>query len=197
MRDSYPRDNVTFYHGCIRAFDCVEPYHPDRVLRQFGLLQKIPDFPLIPSIVRRRNTGHKYNLTCDVLGGYFRFWSSHVLSTEARGRAVNPAWECSDDYMHWYRTFSHPIIQDPENISTAVGTTSTQAGPQPWEMIENALGYLEPVYQQWIENENGLDTSILVPTLVDAYRALNIAPEEPPESSKGASTSRSRRRRRS
>ncbi|MFG1569990.1 hypothetical protein ACDT16_14000, partial [Staphylococcus aureus] len=68
-------------------------------------------------------------------------------------------------------------------VSTAVGTTSIQAGPQPWQMIGNALGYLEPVYRQWEENEEGLDTSILVPALVGAYRALRIAPEEPPEAS--------------
>ncbi|XP_028111263.1 protein MAIN-LIKE 2-like [Camellia sinensis] len=35
-RDRHPCNPVTFYHGCLKCLDVVEPYHPDRVLRQFG-----------------------------------------------------------------------------------------------------------------------------------------------------------------
>ncbi|XP_028051332.1 protein MAIN-LIKE 1-like [Camellia sinensis] len=32
-RDRHPCNPVTFYHGCLKCLDVVEPYHPDRVLR--------------------------------------------------------------------------------------------------------------------------------------------------------------------
>ncbi|XP_028077085.1 protein MAIN-LIKE 1-like [Camellia sinensis] len=35
-RDRHPCNPVTFYHGCLKCLDVVEPYHPNRVLRQFG-----------------------------------------------------------------------------------------------------------------------------------------------------------------
>ncbi|GMP63753.1 hypothetical protein CsSME_00025321 [Camellia sinensis var. sinensis] len=35
-RDVHPCHPVTFYHGCLKCLEVVEPYHPDRVLRQFG-----------------------------------------------------------------------------------------------------------------------------------------------------------------
>lgn len=194
MRDTFPRDEVTFFHGCIRAFDNVEPYHPDRVLRQFGKRQKVPYPPLIPNEVRRGNTSQKYKLAFHVLGGYFQYWRTHVLSAEVRGGTANPAWECSPDYMDWYRKFSHPIVQNPKNVSSAAGTTSTQTGPQPWDMIGNALGYLEPVYQTWSSNREALDIPTYETAMVGAYRALKLQSPEEPESSTRASGRRRRRR---
>ncbi|KAI8530019.1 hypothetical protein RHMOL_Rhmol11G0021500 [Rhododendron molle] len=41
--------DVVFYMGCIRAMAVLEPYLPDRVLRQFGMVQLVPgpsSFPL-------------------------------------------------------------------------------------------------------------------------------------------------------
>ncbi|XP_028072408.1 protein MAIN-LIKE 2-like [Camellia sinensis] len=40
-RDVHPCHLVTFYYGCLKCLEVVEPYHPDRVLRQFGRVQTI------------------------------------------------------------------------------------------------------------------------------------------------------------
>ncbi|XP_028106926.1 protein MAIN-LIKE 1-like [Camellia sinensis] len=39
---------ITFYTGCLKCLDVVEPYHLERVLRQFGRVQTIPSVPLDP-----------------------------------------------------------------------------------------------------------------------------------------------------
>ncbi|KAK9125000.1 hypothetical protein Scep_013846 [Stephania cephalantha] len=43
---------MAFYSGTIKYMDVVEPYHPERILRQFGHVQSIPD----PRAVRWKHT---------------------------------------------------------------------------------------------------------------------------------------------
>ncbi|KAL7182369.1 hypothetical protein ACSBR1_041138 [Camellia fascicularis] len=45
-RQHYPCHEITFYSGCLKCLDVVEPYHPERVFRQFGRVQTIPPAPL-------------------------------------------------------------------------------------------------------------------------------------------------------
>ncbi|XP_028070433.1 protein MAIN-LIKE 1-like [Camellia sinensis] len=47
-RQHHPCHEITFYSGCLKCLDVVEPYHPERVLRQFGRVQTIPPAPLDP-----------------------------------------------------------------------------------------------------------------------------------------------------
>ncbi|XP_028053396.1 protein MAIN-LIKE 1-like [Camellia sinensis] len=42
----HPCHEITFYTCCLKCLDVVEPYHPERVLRQFGRVQTIPPAPL-------------------------------------------------------------------------------------------------------------------------------------------------------
>ncbi|XP_028090313.1 protein MAIN-LIKE 1-like [Camellia sinensis] len=45
-RTHHPLHEVAYYTGYLKCFDIVEPYHPNRVLRQFGSVQTIPPEPL-------------------------------------------------------------------------------------------------------------------------------------------------------
>ncbi|XP_028101835.1 protein MAIN-LIKE 1-like [Camellia sinensis] len=47
-RTHHPLHVVAYYTGCLKCFDIVELYHPNRVLRQFGRVQTIPPEPLSP-----------------------------------------------------------------------------------------------------------------------------------------------------
>ncbi|KAH7841567.1 hypothetical protein Vadar_031633 [Vaccinium darrowii] len=40
--------DIAFYTGCIHCLSVVEPYMPDRVLRQLGLVQSVPGPPIAP-----------------------------------------------------------------------------------------------------------------------------------------------------
>ena len=52
-KDRHPLDPICFFSGFIKCIDIVEPYHPERVLRQFGRVQNIPDMQLLLEKVRR------------------------------------------------------------------------------------------------------------------------------------------------
>ncbi|XP_058184022.1 protein MAIN-LIKE 1-like [Rhododendron vialii] len=54
--------DVVFYTGCIRAVVVFEPYLPDRVLRQFGLVQLVPGPPLVPLRGSRGANSHSYSV---------------------------------------------------------------------------------------------------------------------------------------
>ncbi|XP_028051734.1 protein MAIN-LIKE 1-like [Camellia sinensis] len=47
-RDNHPFAEVAYYTGLLKCIDIVEPYHPDRFLRQFGRMQTILPPPLSP-----------------------------------------------------------------------------------------------------------------------------------------------------
>ncbi|KAF7129007.1 hypothetical protein RHSIM_Rhsim10G0126300 [Rhododendron simsii] len=100
---------IAFYTGPIRAMSYVEPYLPDRVLRQFGLLQRIPANPIAPSFASRGQ--HKYDVVYEWNEG---FWSSsdyHLVPEDKRERVpLGIPWACTEDYLPWLRVFSHPRV---------------------------------------------------------------------------------------
>ncbi|KAH6824221.1 hypothetical protein C2S53_001248 [Perilla frutescens var. hirtella] len=97
LRDGGERPEVTFYEGCITACDIVEPYLPDRVLRQFGR---------------------------GMLASFYEQWESHKLARERQGRVAYPSWACSPDYQQWYEFISHPRVQ-PEAAAPVVDPQMT------------------------------------------------------------------------
>lgn len=42
VRSHHSLSNITFFSGCLKCGGIIEPYHPERVLRQFGYVQTIP-----------------------------------------------------------------------------------------------------------------------------------------------------------
>ncbi|GMP24879.1 hypothetical protein CsSME_00043671 [Camellia sinensis var. sinensis] len=66
------------------CLDVVEPYHPDRVLRQFGRVQTIPDAPLAPSRGARGNISARYTVMYRYLDRMWEAWDNHVLSAQRR-----------------------------------------------------------------------------------------------------------------
>ena len=112
-RDHHPCHEITYYTGCIKCMDIVEPYHPDRVLRQFGRVQSIPLAPLSPMRAVRGSTANQYRVVYQYLDQMWERWQNHVLRD--RGLPVTTTMpDCDRGYMEWYRRISHPIIQNPE-----------------------------------------------------------------------------------
>ncbi|XP_058216841.1 protein MAIN-LIKE 1-like [Rhododendron vialii] len=93
---------IAFYTGPIRAMSYVEPYLPDRVLRQFGLLQRIPADPIAPQRASRGQ--HTYTVVYEWTEG---FWSSpnyHLVPEDKKERTPpGIPWACTDDYIPWLR----------------------------------------------------------------------------------------------
>ncbi|KAG5555585.1 hypothetical protein RHGRI_006285 [Rhododendron griersonianum] len=98
--------DIAFYTGPIRAMSYVEPYLPDRVLRQFGLLQRIPADPIAPQRASRGQ--HTYHVVYEWTEG---FWSSpdyHLVHEDKRERTPpGIPLACTYDYIPWLSVFSH------------------------------------------------------------------------------------------
>ena len=47
-RAKHPFPDIAWYSGCIKCGLVVEPYHSERILRQFGYIQTIPPRPFTP-----------------------------------------------------------------------------------------------------------------------------------------------------
>ncbi|XP_028097081.1 serine/threonine-protein phosphatase 7 long form homolog [Camellia sinensis] len=110
-RDRHPCNPVTFYHGCLKCLDVVEPYHPDRVLRQFGRVQTIPDAPLAPSRGARGNISARYTVMYRYLDRMWEAWDNHVLSAQRRSTPVRQPWQCVPGYMDWYKNIAHLYVE--------------------------------------------------------------------------------------
>ncbi|XP_028081231.1 protein MAIN-LIKE 2-like [Camellia sinensis] len=110
-RDRHPCNPVTFYHGCLKYLDVVEPYYPDRVLRQFGRVQTILDAPLAPSRGARGNISARYTVMYRYLDKIWEAWDNHVLSEQRRSTPVRQPWECVPGYMDWYKNITYLYVE--------------------------------------------------------------------------------------
>ncbi|XP_028126177.1 protein MAIN-LIKE 1-like [Camellia sinensis] len=54
--------DVAYYSGCLKYMHIIEPYHPDRVLRQFGRVKIIPLPLFAPVRASRGSTAKQYNI---------------------------------------------------------------------------------------------------------------------------------------
>ncbi|XP_028085576.1 protein MAIN-LIKE 1-like [Camellia sinensis] len=99
-RDQHPCNPVTLYHGCLKCLDVVKPYHPDKVLRQFGRVQTIPDSPLAPSRGARGNISARYTVMYRYLDRIWEACDNNVLSKQRR----------STPRIAHALQISHPII---------------------------------------------------------------------------------------
>lgn len=94
----WPFPQVALYRGFIRHAGMIFPYLPDRVIRQFGRIQYVPDPP--PSSV-----------TCRECDRRFAHWNDHIchLSEEAAF-----PFQTTGEYTPWYIKVSHPYMVPDE-----------------------------------------------------------------------------------
>ncbi|KAM7490663.1 hypothetical protein LguiA_033584 [Lonicera macranthoides] len=133
-RDVHPLHEVSFYTGLIISFDVVEPYYPERVLRQFGRVQTIPTMPMIQAAsVTRGKTSQAYKLIYSVNRWQQDNWRNHLLNEKLRSVLAKFPWECDPKYMEWFMKITHPYIQPSEQRTTARRMRGTQ------EVIQSKL----------------------------------------------------------
>ena len=106
--------DVAFYSGVVLSFDIAEPYYPMRVLRQFGICQRIPICPMEPKKSRRGLNANQYKVEYDNSFWYATNWQDHVLAQKSRTPAVVDPWDCTAKYLPWFLSVSHPTVQHPD-----------------------------------------------------------------------------------
>ncbi|KAI8572219.1 hypothetical protein RHMOL_Rhmol01G0181200 [Rhododendron molle] len=71
--------DIVFYIGCICCMTVVEPYLPDRVLRQFGLVQFVPGPPLAQLRGSRGSTAATYSVVYQYTDALWQNWRDDFL----------------------------------------------------------------------------------------------------------------------
>ncbi|XP_012827786.1 PREDICTED: serine/threonine-protein phosphatase 7 long form homolog [Erythranthe guttata] len=103
----------TVHHGTIRWMDTVEPYMPDRVLRQFGFRQIKPADPIRPlKGAKRERKIASYKVNYEPGDQMWSIPHTHMLSRDYYGRKARPAWESDPEYLPWYLDHTHVRV-DP------------------------------------------------------------------------------------
>ncbi|KAL7246747.1 hypothetical protein ACSBR2_001790 [Camellia fascicularis] len=126
-RIEHPFFDVAYYSGCLKCMHIVEPYHPDRVLRQFGRVQIIPSPLLAPIRASRGSTAKQYIIAYKYLDMIWESWENHLLSEIARSVLVLHPWDCVPGYLDWFTSISHVQVQNPTHRSKYNPRTETSA----------------------------------------------------------------------
>ncbi|KAI5683293.1 hypothetical protein M9H77_04521 [Catharanthus roseus] len=109
--------------------DRVEPYMPDRVLRQLGFRLCIPAHPIQPQEVRRLPNNRMYVLSNTFVEALWLEAPSHLLTELWTSVPAIPTSSYTDDYMGWYLSCTHSRIQNPENIPSGYNVPVAPAMP--------------------------------------------------------------------
>lgn len=104
---------MAFYSGTLKYMDIVEPYHPERFLRQLGHVQGIPDPPYRPSEALRGKNVMKYKAKYAFVPENWERWRNHLLSPEVRGEKSIFPFLATPQYLPWFLNVSHPLVDNP------------------------------------------------------------------------------------
>lgn len=122
---------VTYYTGCIRYRKIIEPYMPDRVTRQVGLIQTIPRDPIRPDVACRAVSVKQYKVKFSPQATKdwenFIACEQHSLRTAGKQKLTSSdSLTCTNDYFQWFVTHSHPFINpDVDQIIALPERTNT------------------------------------------------------------------------
>ena len=145
--------------------DVVEPYHPERVLRQFGRVQTIPSPPLAPIRATRGPTARDYQIAYQYINQVWEGWANHLLSALNRSQPVRHPADCVPGYMSWYVRVSWRVLQNPNFHSGFAPRPEVHqpsgSGPiDHQQRISDALFILDDVTEKgedhWADDPRGL-----------------------------------------
>ena len=106
------RFSASTYRGTIRFTDVVEPYMPDRALRQFGRQQSRPLDVIPPTSAQRPAQLDKINAKYTVVfdESWNRWNENYRCPYVLDSPAASPPWDVHEDYLDWYLQVSHPRV---------------------------------------------------------------------------------------
>ncbi|KAI3997547.1 hypothetical protein MKX01_029378 [Papaver californicum] len=109
MRDGSVRQ-IAHYIGPLKCFKVVEWHNPNRVLRQFGVIQDIPSDVFLDKIKTVSNPRSFQSYYSYLEGHSCSVWDrSSISENDLQSRVINP-WDCKDGYMDWFLKVSHTRV---------------------------------------------------------------------------------------
>lgn len=118
-RQAHPFHEITYFTGMLKCFDVVEPYCPERVLRQFGSVQTIPKAPCVLPRSTRATHASVNKVLYEYIDGMWDGWQNHVLHQNNRSSPVSVASDVVSGYMDWYHRVSHPYVHNPAHSTSS------------------------------------------------------------------------------
>ncbi|KAI8541718.1 hypothetical protein RHMOL_Rhmol08G0084200 [Rhododendron molle] len=135
--------DVVFYTGCIRAMAVLEPYLPDKVLRQFGMVQLVPGPPLVPLVPLRGSRGgnsHSYTVVYAYTDGQWENWRDHVINADKRVPIqLGVPWESHPDYLPWFSKVSHLRVS-PCPVAVPYTESAEERNAAALAILDSVLG---------------------------------------------------------
>ncbi|KAI8551551.1 hypothetical protein RHMOL_Rhmol06G0195600 [Rhododendron molle] len=132
--------DVVFYTGCIRAMAVLEPYLPDRVLRQFGMVQLVPGPPLVPLRGSRGGNSHSYTVVYAYTDGQWENWRDHVINADKRVPIqLGVPWESHPDYLPWFSKVSHLRVS-PCPVAVPYTESAEERNAAALAILDSVLG---------------------------------------------------------
>ncbi|XP_052185072.1 uncharacterized protein LOC127796750 [Diospyros lotus] len=98
-RAHHPLPEITFFSGCLKCESIIEPYHPEKVLRQFGYVQTIPPPPLSPIEAKQGAGTASYRVIYEFIDDSWNRWEIHLLPPYRRGRPCEFPWHFTYEYL--------------------------------------------------------------------------------------------------
>ena len=107
----------TLFRGLIRANKIVEPYMPDRVLRQFGITQGVPVEPIRPVKCKRGPVLVKDAYTLQFAQSDLALWDEEQRPLiQLSGPRATRGWDVTRDYLDYIEEYMHVDI-DPNSAA--------------------------------------------------------------------------------
>ncbi|XP_021725846.1 protein MAINTENANCE OF MERISTEMS-like [Chenopodium quinoa] len=109
---------TTLFSGFLRYRNIIEPYMPDRVVRQLGLVQGIHRYPIRPEKAKRPKKVKMYNIefpaeTSIHMWESFIPFAAYCLPVARYTRLSRGSPTCTDDYIPWLVQILSPSCVTP------------------------------------------------------------------------------------
>ncbi|XP_010674743.3 uncharacterized protein LOC104890833 [Beta vulgaris subsp. vulgaris] len=156
---AYPRST---YYGWLRYLDIVEPYSPDRTLRQLGFIQEVPHHILEPESCYRPSAWDRYRVDFSFIAQrqtWDLFPRASQLMLGGLHKAPHPSM-ATDAYLQWYDAYSHRFMINPTELPDGGAESHYVEGLVPDQVLASMFGMMDPFLER--------DTS----DLPDDFRAL-------------------------
>ncbi|KAH7841568.1 hypothetical protein Vadar_031641 [Vaccinium darrowii] len=131
---------IALYTGPIRCMGIVEPYLPDRVLRQFGFVQLVPGPPIGPKRGSKRGSvSAEYIVVYTWTDALWENWKYHVVPDDKRVVVKQGVpWESAPNYLDWFRTVSHVRVAPHRGVGQQGGGLA-QRHEAALDLVQRAL----------------------------------------------------------
>ena len=109
--DAFQNSHIWKANTALICFQIVEWHQPDRVLRQFGMQQAIPQPPMnLDEVHRVDMRGNHAENWAERHANWIRFWKKRSRRVVQSPEIVYNNFSPSDEYIRWFYTHGRPFI---------------------------------------------------------------------------------------